>query len=145
MKMRMQAASVGCENLGKLFCLPKREALLHDGAQRMSMTADFSADDTTSVRALVRHSRVESCSVQISIGFSFFGTRFRFFQVASRYVMADHIFPDNWYTLSKELYDECRHSLKSLVKQDLDDPTKDVSVFVLFLDGFGRFGMTRVI
>jgi len=41
--------------------------------------------------------------------------------------MGDHIFPDKWWTLSKELYDECRHSLKALLKPDLEDPTKDVS------------------
>jgi len=50
--------------------------------------------------------------------------------------MGDHIFPDKWWTLSKELYDECRNSLKALLRPDLEDPTKDVSLSLI--DYLGR-------
>jgi len=42
--------------------------------------------------------------------------------------MAEEIFPDKWWTLSKEQYDECKHSPKALLGSSLDDGTKDVSV-----------------
>jgi len=40
--------------------------------------------------------------------------------------MAEEIFPDKWWQLSKEQYDECKHSLKAMMGQG-DEGTKDVS------------------
>jgi len=41
--------------------------------------------------------------------------------------MSAQIFPDCWWLLAPEKYDECRITLRALLSKDLDESLKDVS------------------
>lgn len=49
--------------------------------------------------------------------------------------MSAQIFPDNWWFLPQDKYDECRIALRALLSKDLEDSLKDVSrLFYCFLE-----------
>jgi len=59
--------------------------------------------------------------------------------------MVEHIFPEKWWSLPRDRYDICENSLRSLLRPDLDDGTKDVSTkfFMRDLERFGEMSLVR--
>ncbi len=49
--------------------------------------------------------------------------------------MAEVIFPDEWWNLSTEDYEEAKLTLRTLTRRELDPSTKDVRYFVFLENG----------